>query len=135
MPDLIAAGSPANTYQQNDVMTASPLRLVIRVLAGAISSLGRCESCRQQGDGNRFRKELNRARGLVIELFGALDKPAGGEVAVRLESLYEYILTQLLGSSANPSPNQLKFAMELLTKVKEGFDVVLESDIERHQPS
>jgi len=123
MPDLINAGTPADTYQQNDLFTASPLRLVIRVLGGAISSIERSAQYQQQSDGNRFRKELNRARGLVAELFGALDKEQGGEVAERLEALYEYILTQLLGPSAGT--NQLRFAAELLTKVKEGFDTIL----------
>lgn len=131
MPDLTLAGYPANTYQRDDLFTASPVRLVVRVLAGAITALDRCEHARGHSGGNLFRKELNRARGLVSELFGALDKQAGGEVAVRLEALYEYILTQLLGASAAPNSSQLHLAGELLTRIKEGFDVVLETDIER----
>jgi len=131
MPHLKTADYPASTYQRDDLLTASPVRLVVRVLAGAITSLDRCEHARGRSNGNLFRKELNRARGLVGELFGALDKDAGGEIAVRLEALYEYILTQLLGASAAPNTSQLRLAGELLTRIKEGFDVVLEADIER----
>lgn len=130
MPALTMTRNPAHAYRRDDVLTASPLRLVILVLGGSIASLERCHRFLAEGNGNLYRRELNRARGLISELFGALDKEQGGEIAEQLESLYEYILSQLLGAPVQPRSEELKAAIELLTAIKSGFDTILESGCE-----
>jgi len=118
--------NPAATYQRDEVLTASPLRLVVRVFAGAMTALQRGRRHIEQGNTVAYRREVNRARGLVSELLGALDKEQGGEIAVQLEALYEFILTQLLGRTTTPNLKALTDAEEILGKLKEGFDAILE---------
>ncbi len=122
--------SPAATYQRDEVLTDSPLRLVIRVFAAAIRALQRARQHAEGGDLVRCRAQTSRARGLVAELLGALDKDQGGEIAARLEPLYVFILTQLLGRKACHDPRALAGAEEILTTLKEGFDAILQSGSE-----
>lgn len=107
------ARNPMQQYRREEVMTASPLRLVTLVLGGAVRALERTARLRDDAAGpGAFRRELTRARGLVAELFGAVDKERGGEVAALLTPLYEYVLTQLLGAP-RPRPDQIDAAVQI----------------------
>ncbi|MBI4880503.1 MAG: flagellar protein FliS [Planctomycetes bacterium] len=128
---MTRSASPAATYQRDEVLTASPLRLVLRVFGAAISALQRARRHAEGGDRVRCRAETSRARGLVAELLGALDKEQGGEIAGQLEALYVFILTQLLGGRASPNPRALADAERILDTLREGFDAILRNDGER----
>ncbi len=127
MPDAMTNPySHASTYQRDEILTASPVRLVVRVLGGAMTALRRARLLLAAGEGPRARHELGRAYGLVAELLGALDRKAGGEIAARLNSLYEYILTQLLRPGTALDLERIQLAEELLRPIKEGFDTIVE---------
>jgi len=119
----------AHAYRRDEVMTDSPLRLVVRVFGGALTAIDRARNYASAGNLNAYRHELSRANGLVSELMAALDRDNGGEVATQLESLYEYTLTQLLRPRAQADVHALNHAERVLRTLKEAFDTVLaESD-------
>jgi flagellar protein FliS len=120
-----ATGSAA--YRRDDVLTASPLRLVVLTMNGAITRIERARRGAESGNVTVYRTELNRARALIAELLAALDRPSGGEIATQLESLYEFMLTKLLAPGKAPDTNQLAMAQNLMKTIKDGFDNVLAS--------
>lgn len=66
------------TYQQQSVKTASPEKLVLELY-----NLG-IRSCKQ---GDR-----STVRSVLVELMSSLDHERGGEIAERLQVIYEYCL-------------------------------------------
>lgn len=123
-------GNARATYSRDDVMTASPVQLVVRVLGAGVSALGRAAELADQNP-PAARRQVSRAHAVVTELLGALDRERGGEIAVRLNSLYDYILIQLLRPSRVIDRGRIQLAAELLGKIKEAFDVVHASGAER----
>ncbi|MBK6939988.1 MAG: flagellar protein FliS [Planctomycetes bacterium] len=122
--------SPAAAYQRDEILTSSPVRLVCRVYAGAITALERARKSHESGDDTAHRKELWRARALIGELMGAVDHDDGGDIANRLTGLYEFLLTELLRPRAQPDLKSISAAETVLRKLKEGFDGVLASGAE-----
>ncbi|MBL8769259.1 MAG: flagellar export chaperone FliS [Planctomycetes bacterium] len=122
--------NPAAAYQRDEILTSSPVRLVCRVYAGAITALERARKSHEAGDDTTHRKELWRARALIGELMGALDHDDGGDISRRLTGLYEFLLTELLRPRSQPDLKAISAAETVLRTLKEGFDGVLASGAE-----
>lgn len=118
-------------YQRDDVFTASPLRLVCLTMNGVMSRIDRCRRALKTQDKVQYRHELNRARALISELLGALDKNLGGEIATQLEALYEFQLTRLLTIGPEMDPRKLDNAYDIMKTIKEGFDAILATGAEQ----
>jgi len=86
--DLTAA------YRQTAVETrvheADPHKLVELMLEGAIQRLRTAEACVSSGDISRKAKAASEAGAIVDSLSGCLDFDQGGDIAQRLEALYDY---------------------------------------------
>lgn len=117
-------------YRRDDVLTATPLKLVVLTMNGALNRLERARRAIERQDDPGYRSEINRARALVADLLGALDHAAGGEIAKDLGALYEFMLTRLLKPSAKADRAAVDSAHGLLKTIKEGFDVILANGAE-----
>ena len=85
-----------NIYQQVNVSTADPVKLVIMCYDGAISSLRLAREHYEARDYEAKAKALQKACDIIGELEAALDLDRGGEVAANLKNLYQYILRRLV---------------------------------------
>lgn len=117
-------------YRRDDVLTATPLKLVVLTLNGGLNRLERARRAAERNDDAGFRTEVNRARALIAELLGSLDHAAGGEIASDLSALYEFMLTRLLKPTTRPDKAAVESAHGLLKTIKEGFDVILANGAE-----
>ncbi len=122
-------------YRRDDVLTASPLRLVVLTMNGFLNRAERARRAVEARDLAGYRTHLNTARAIVCELLGALDRNTGGEIAENLGSLYEFMLANLLKPGVAPDLAALSTAAELMKKIKEGFDVILAAGAEQHTVS
>jgi flagellar secretion chaperone FliS len=64
---------------------------------------------------------IARAAEIVLELQGSLDRERGGEIAVELARLYEYIQTRLAAGLAERTNEPLAEAARLLETLSEGW--------------
>jgi len=117
-------------YRRDDVLTATPLKLVVLTLNGGLNRLERARRAAERNDDLGFRAEVNRARALIAELLGSLDHAAGGQIASDLSALYEFMLTRLLKPTTRPDKAAVESAHGLLKTIKEGFDVILANGAE-----
>ena len=115
-------------YRSDDVLTLSPVGLVVRVQRKAVQSLVEAARLMDSGERNAARTEINRARGLIAELRGALDHEAGGHIATELDRIYEYLIARFLQAGSNPHPQVLVSAAKIVDKLRQGFDIVLERE-------
>ena len=126
----VRTGGGAAAYLREEVLTATPLRLVVRVLAGAIAACDRARAAAETERAIDWRRDLGKAQVLVAELYGAVDAEQGGVIAAKLQALYQFVLSRLLIAGARPSPARARQAAHVLSQIKLGFEqlVARESD-------
>lgn len=113
--DLTAA------YRQTAVETrvheADPHKLIELMLEGAISRLRTAEACIASGDVQRKAKAASEAGSIVDSLSGCLDFEQGGEIARRLEDLYDYASRRIVSANAGNDPQGFGEVAGLLDEV------------------
>jgi flagellar protein FliS len=87
-------------YQQQSVQTATPEKLIDKLYEAGI------QAC-HQGDRNRLREVL-------LELVKALDMERGGELAERLQAIYEFCINE-------SATGDLDMIRELIEELREGW--------------
>lgn len=95
---------PAAAYRSTAVETrvheADPHKLIELMLEGAIQRLRTAEACIIAGDLPRKAKAASEAGAIVDSLSGCLDLGQGGEIAARLEALYDYASRRIVAANA-----------------------------------
>jgi flagellar protein FliS len=118
-------------YQQTQIMTSSSVQIVVLLYDAAIQSI---ELARVGIESNNVKDKgrfLGRAISIVGELNSVLDFERGGEIAISLHRLYEYILTELITANARNSASHLDGPLRCLTTLREGWQEV----VARQQPA
>lgn len=85
-----------SNYLANEVMQASPKRLIELLLEGCIKNLKLAVIAIDKEDVNLAHNKLVRAQDIISELRYSINEEVGGEVAQQFIQLYEYINNQLL---------------------------------------
>jgi len=83
-------------YQQNQVQTASPEKLLIMLYEGAIQFLNKAKIGLETNNLEEIHNNIVRAQRIITEFMNTLDMEAGGDMAKNLYSLYEYLHHRLV---------------------------------------
>ncbi len=88
-----------DAYLESKIAAADPVQLVRMLYDGALKSIG--EARRQLNAGNiRGRSQaITKATEILSELVSSLDTERGGEIAVRLRQLYDYMLQRMVDAN------------------------------------
>ncbi len=88
-----------NAYKQTKVTTADPAKLVLMCYEGAIGNLKIAkENCISRGYEAKG-KSMKKVQDILGVLMQGLDFENGGEIAISLNALYNYMLRRLLPCS------------------------------------
>jgi flagellar protein FliS len=88
--------SKVNSYRDQEILTASPARLVAMLYDKAVSCLHDAIAAIEAGDIERRYKSTTRATEIITHLAVTLDMERGGEIARNLEQIYRFMLKHLL---------------------------------------
>ncbi|HEU4621261.1 MAG TPA: flagellar export chaperone FliS [Burkholderiaceae bacterium] len=118
--------SPAQVYRQVDVDTsvesADPHRLIVLLFDGALSAIGRARLSMRAGDLAGKGTALSKAIQIVTEgLSASLDTSVGGELALNLRDLYDYIARRLAHANRHNDEAMLDEAIRLLSELREAW--------------
>ena len=111
-----------NQYRINEVSTSSQGRLIIMMYEGAIKFASMAIQSMDKGDIVRQGKYINKTHDIINELSLALDLKKGGEIALRLESLYQYMLSQLTLANINSDPKILENIIKILSPLNNAWE-------------
>ncbi|AKV95040.1 flagellar protein FliS [Marinobacter sp. CP1] len=114
---------------QTSTMDADPHRLIQLLYNGAIERINMAKARIQAKDYAGKGKLINKAIEIIGGLRSFLDFEKGGELAARLEALYDYMERTLLEASAKNDTAKLDEVLNLLRSVKEGWDGIREEAI------
>ncbi len=121
--------SGANAYAtvgtETGVAAASPHELIVMLFDGAIVSLKSAIQLMNAGDipgkGSAISKAI-----LIIDggLRASLNKTAGGQIAINLDSLYEYMSLQLLQANLKNRLELLHEVLALLEDLRSSWNAI-----------
>lgn len=106
-------------YQQNQLLTASPAKLLLAAYDGAI------RFCRIGAEKMKEQKldeqstYLNKALAIVFELLSTLKEDVDPVLVTRLKSLYVYVIEKLAHANLNNDQAALSEAMQVLSQLRE----------------
>jgi flagellar protein FliS len=113
----------ANAYAKVGVETgvaaASPHKLIVMLFDGAISALVTAQMHMKAGNTAEKGQAISKAISIVDNgLRASLDKKVGGEIALRLDSLYDYMSHQLLLANLRNDLTKLEEVQRLLADLR-----------------
>ena len=122
-----------NQYRKNEISTSSQGRLILMMYEGAIKFSTMAIQSIESGDIAGQGKYINKTHDIINELSLALDLKKGGEVALRLESLYQYILSQLTLANINSDQKILETIIKILGPLSEAWEQMFHTTINSGQ--
>lgn len=118
----------ASQYRAVDTETgvdaATPHRLIQMLLDGALDKIAMAKGAMQRGEIQQKGDFITSASSIVLGLQGSLDMDAGGELAINLDSLYDYMVRRLMESHLNNDLAGLDEVASLLREIKRGWDAI-----------
>ena len=113
--------SAHDAYLESRVLSAEPLELVHMLYQGAIGAVQEARHQLANGKIMERSRAIGKACAILTELTVTLNQEAGGELAKRLASLYDYMRRKLLEANFRQSDGPLGEVLGLLVTLAEGW--------------
>ncbi|HUG90811.1 MAG TPA: flagellar export chaperone FliS [Planctomycetaceae bacterium] len=106
-------------YRHTQVLTASPHRLHLMVVDGAIRHAVQAEQALAAGDFETAHAALGRSRDFVSELLAGLDGRQAPELVERLKGLFLFVYRNLVDADRRREPERVRDALKILEMHRE----------------
>jgi len=103
-------------YQQTQVQTASPEKILIMLYDGAIQYLNRAKIGFENKNIEEIHNNIMGAQRIILEFMNTLNLEIGGDVARNLYNLYEYLHYRLVQANIKKDISMLE---EVLVHLKD----------------
>lgn len=113
----------ATAYREREVMTASPARLVVLVYDHVLANLNRAKVARDVKRADVQIEAIDKAREGITELLVTLDLEKGGALAQQLQSLYTFMLTELV-DGATMDAKRFDRIIAMVMDLREAFAAI-----------
>ncbi|PUU88636.1 flagellar export chaperone FliS [Halanaerobium sp.] len=110
-------GRSADQYKQMQIKTASPGKLLLMLYQGAVKFMKLAKKNIKEGKIEESHKNIIKAQNIILELQSTLNKEQGGQIAVQLESLYDYIYRELIQANLNKNTKHLDNVIPLVEEL------------------
>lgn len=127
---------PRQNYLESQVLSASPVELVLLLYRGAIENLEAAVRHSERGDPRARNASAGRASEILFELTQSLDREQGGDLARQLIGLYDYALRRIQEGNFQAGPAAYREVIQLLTTLHDGWkQIIPPRDAEREDSS
>src|SRR5262245_11305306 len=107
---------------QAQAVDASPHRLIQMLMEGGLTRLAQARGAIERGQLGQKGELIGKAIAIIGGLRDSLNFEQGGEIAVNLDSLYEYMVSRLLEANLKSDAALVDEVAGLLRNVKTGWD-------------
>ena len=111
-------------YMNTQIATADRLKLVVMLYEGAISFIKQAKTKMEQHDASGKGIFIGKALDIIAELNTSLNFKAGGEVAVSLSRIYNFLTFSLTKANFSWDPKALGDAIAILTRLRDAWEDV-----------
>ncbi|GAB3537633.1 hypothetical protein GCM10027343_01310 [Noviherbaspirillum agri] len=110
---------------ETGVTAASPHKLVVMLYEGAMAAIVSARQSMVAGDVAAKGAAISKAISIIDNgLRASLDKKVGGEVALNLDALYEYMSNRLLIANLKNQPQVLDEVYQLIKGLKDAWESI-----------
>jgi flagellar protein FliS len=120
--------SAYDIYLESRIESAEPVQLIRLLYQGALAAVREARQHLAAGEIAARSRAVSKAFEILTELTVSLDRERGGEIAVRLAQLYDYIQRRLLEANARQQDEPLAEVLGLLTTLAEAWQEIGETD-------
>ena len=125
---MYSGSGRASHYKQVDrytgVADADPHQLVQMLLEGALGKIAVVKGLMSHGEIEKKGEGIGQAISIISSLRSSLDLSAGGELALNLDSLYDYIERRLLQANLKNDTEILDEVTRLLREIKSAWESI-----------
>lgn len=107
---------------QTSIVDADPHRLIQLLYQGALERINMARARIQARDYEGKNRLINGTVDIIAGLRGFLDFEKGGELATKLESLYDYVERVLVQANMRNDVTCLDEAASIINQIKSGWD-------------
>ena len=104
--------------------TQDPHELVKLLFAGLTDRIAMARAALEKGDRVARAIAVTKAQKILFGLRDSLDFEAGGELALNLDSLYDYCLRRLVNAHAREDDEIFAEVMDLMVSIREAWKVI-----------
>jgi flagellar secretion chaperone FliS len=108
-------------YQETEILSASPERLVVILYDHLLVSLRRARVAIETKAIEPRGEALTKSRDILIHLIATLDRDQGGEIAANLSALYAWMLNELIQISRRPDATRVDHVLRSAQNLRDGF--------------
>lgn len=108
-------------YQQTQIDTASPERLLLMLYDGAIRFANVAKKALEDKDFSAANTHCLKVQNILNELMVTLDMKVGGELAQNLFDLYDFMTRQTVQANVSKNPEQLTGVLDILKELREAW--------------
>lgn len=112
---------PYSRYQQTDITTSNPMKLVLMLYDGALTFLKKSIEDIEKKDIKNKTIAINKARDIIEELNNSLKTEIGGEFAHHLRRLYFFVNRHLFQANLKNDVQKIREVIQLLTSLREAW--------------
>ena len=113
-----SASAYANVGLETGVVAASPHQLIVMLYEGAELAVRMAIKHMNEGDISKKSAAISKASSIILEgLRAALDTRQGGDIAIQLDNLYDYMTKRLMLAHINNQTAPLEEVLGLLREL------------------
>jgi flagellar protein FliS len=116
----------ANPYLESQIATASPERLHLMVVDGAIRFSRQAEEALQAGQFEKAFMAFNRSRDCVNDILAGIVSDPNPGLADQLRSLFAYVLQNLASGELLRDPQRVRNAVQILETHRQTWTQLIE---------
>jgi len=111
--------TPYNQYQNVQVTTSNPEKILIMLYDGAINFTKIAIEKLEKGDVAGKGLYIGKAHAIVAELMETLNHEVGGDISRQLQRLYNYLIDELVAANIKNNPEHLENAVRILSTMRD----------------
>ena len=126
----------SNPYQQSldlEVLTASPIELVVLLYQGAIGAVDAAKRSLEEGDIKERSRQITKACSLLGELAASLHAANAPELSAHLSDLYGYMHRRLCQANIDQTVEPMDDVRNLLSTLLVGWSAAAEQEMVREE--
>lgn len=114
-----AYANAGNAYKSNEVMTAPKKKLVIMLYDGAIKNLKLSKLAMAENSIEKANNAIIKAQNILAEFMSTLNFDDGGDIAVNLMSLYQYMYDRTIRANIDKDPEVVDEVIGMLEELRD----------------
>jgi len=114
----MAVTNPYDQYVDNQVMTATPGRLLILTYDAAIRFARASQEAIKNQDYYELSQNIKKAQNVLISLIGALNHEVDEQLTSNLDAIYRYSFDKLSDACVNDNLDSLNEVIHILTDLR-----------------